>query len=162
MSGQCQCQEGAMGLKCNDCAFGFFGNHHQNIFVLHFLYTYIHSLYSNLNLVRANLSYFFLAHRHSSRLPAMPRVLLSVVRPHPGAQERGGHTGEPSSPPRDTQLQRLHSGEHRGRRAGVAGPAGSSQRHAAEHHAGEQLSAATARFTFRGLLEAVCIAQTSY
>lgn len=25
VSGQCQCQAGAIGLKCDDCAFGFFG-----------------------------------------------------------------------------------------------------------------------------------------
>lgn len=28
VSGQCQCQEGAIGLKCDDCAFGYFGNYH--------------------------------------------------------------------------------------------------------------------------------------
>ena len=25
VSGQCQCQEGAVGTKCDDCAFGFTG-----------------------------------------------------------------------------------------------------------------------------------------
>ena len=40
VSGQCQCQEGAMGLKCNDCAFGFFGNHHQNILPAFFIYVH--------------------------------------------------------------------------------------------------------------------------
>ena len=25
VTGQCQCQEGAIGIKCDDCAFGYFG-----------------------------------------------------------------------------------------------------------------------------------------
>lgn len=28
ITGQCSCQEGAIGFKCDDCAFGFFGNYH--------------------------------------------------------------------------------------------------------------------------------------
>ena len=26
LTGRCQCEEGAIGLKCDDCAFGFIGN----------------------------------------------------------------------------------------------------------------------------------------
>ena len=29
ITGQCSCQEGAIGFKCNDCAFGFVGNYHM-------------------------------------------------------------------------------------------------------------------------------------
>ena len=62
VSGQCQCQAGAIGLKCDDCAFGFFGKslavavcvQIQFLFVAFFLP----------NLVSKN--------RHCSRLPTMP------------------------------------------------------------------------------------------
>ena len=72
VSGQCQCQEGAIGLKCDDCAFGYFGNYHMSIR----LTCLAHNMSQAVDLS------ITIHCRYSSRLHRVSSVLPPVVQPY--------------------------------------------------------------------------------